>query len=251
MSDTAEASDSPATGLARIDAAILAGGLGTRVAQFLGELPKIMAPCGDRPLLDHLLDWLADQGVRRVVLCLGYRATPVLEHLQRAQRRDLEVVISVEPEPLGTAGGLAHARSLFQSDPVFVLNGDTLADVDLRAFLAAYRGAGTRLAVVAARVDDAGRYGGMEIDRCSRVIRFCEKGGGEEDPPRWVSAGLYCLSRELLDEIAALGRGSLERQVFEREPSGSILAFPIDGPFLDIGTPETLAGAGGNGGSRK
>jgi NDP-sugar pyrophosphorylase family protein len=92
----------------------------------------------------------------------------------------------------------------------------------------------------------------MEIDRFSRVTRFCEKGDGDADEPRWVSAGVYFLSRELLDEVAALGRGSLERQVFAREPAGSILAFAIDGDFVDIGTPETLAfaRAGGKGGLR-
>ncbi|HZB90748.1 MAG TPA: NTP transferase domain-containing protein, partial [Stellaceae bacterium] len=52
-------------GLVGIDAAVLAGGLGTRVAHCLGDLPKAMAPAGGRPFLDHLLDWLSLQGVRR------------------------------------------------------------------------------------------------------------------------------------------------------------------------------------------
>jgi NDP-sugar pyrophosphorylase family protein len=101
--------------------------------------------------------------------------------------------------------------------------------------------------VVAAQANEAGRYGGMDIDRFSRVTRFREKDDGEKKPPHLVSAGVYLSSAGLLDEIAALRRGSLEHDVFERQPAGTILAFPIDGHFLDIGTPQTLAVAAGAG----
>jgi NDP-sugar pyrophosphorylase family protein len=230
----------PVPPLSQVDVAVLAGGLGTRVATRLGDLPKIMAPAGGRPFLDHLLAWLAGQGARRVVLCLGHRAAPVLDHLRQSPPAGIEVLCSVEPEPLGTAGGLAHARPLLTSDPVLVMNGDTLAEVDLAAFLRAYRAAGAGMALVSAAVDAPGRYGNLEIDGAGRVTRFREK-SDTGAPPYWISAGIYLLSRAALDEIAALGRGSLERDVFERRPAGSLLAFRIAGRFLDIGTPETLA----------
>jgi NDP-sugar pyrophosphorylase family protein len=230
----------PLSDLSNVDVAVLAGGLGTRVAARLGDLPKIMAPAGGRPFLDHLLAWLARQGARRVVLCLGHRAAPVLDHLRQSPPAGIEVVCSVEPEPLGTAGGLAYARKLLASDPVLVMNGDTLADVDLAAFLAAFRAARAGLALVSVAVDDPGRYGGLDIDDAGRVRRFREKSAGGA-PPYWISAGIYLLGRAALDEVAALGRGSLERDVFERRPAGSIFAFRSAGRFLDIGTPETLA----------
>lgn len=229
-----------ATALAGIDVAVLAGGLGTRVASALGELPKIMAPSGGRPFLDHLLDWLQGQGARRVVLCLGYRAAPVIAHLRQAPRAGIEILCSVEPEPLGTLGGIAHARPLLTSDPVLAMNGDTLAEVDLAAFAEAFRAERAELALVSAAVDAAGRYGRMEIDDSGRVTRFREK-SEEGAPPHWISAGIYLFGRAALDEIAALGRGSLERDFLERRPPGSIYAFRIPGRILDIGTPETLA----------
>lgn len=230
----------PAPDISGVDVAVLAGGLGTRVAARLGELPKIMAPSGGRPFLDHLLAWLAGQGVRRVVLCLGHRAAPVLAHLRQSPPSGIEVVCSVEPEPLGTAGAIAHARPLLMSDPVLAMNGDTLAEVDLAAFLAAFHTARAGMALVSAAVDEPGRYGRIEIDDQGRVTRFREKSDAGT-PPYWISAGIYLLDRATLDEIAALGRGSLERDVLERRPARSIFAFPIAGRFLDIGTPETLA----------
>lgn len=226
-------------GLAGVDAAILAGGLGTRVAHCLGELPKAMAPAGGRPFLDHLLDWLERQGVRRVVLCLGHAAGAILAHVEQQPRRGLEVVAAIEPEPLGTAGGIAHARSLLTSDPVLVVNGDTLVDVDLAAFLAAWRASGSSAAIVCARVA-GGRYGRVEIGPGGGIERFCEKDASDTGVG-WINAGVYLFGRAMLDGIAALGRGSLERDVLERQKPGAIAAFRTEGRFIDIGTPETLA----------
>jgi NDP-sugar pyrophosphorylase family protein len=239
-------------GLSDIDAAVLAGGLGTRVAHCLGDLPKIMAPFGDRSFLEVLLTWLHSQGVHRVVLCLGHRHEAVLAYLQRRPPNDMKIVCSVEPEPLGTAGALAHARPLLRSDPVLVMNGDTLLqspELRLATFLDAFHSQRARLAVLATQVNEAGRYGSMEIDQLDRVTRFREKNDGKKKLPHWVSAGVYLLSAELLDEIAALKRGSLEYDVFEHQSPRSIYAFRVDGHFFDIGTPAALevarAGFGG------
>lgn len=231
----------PLTELSAIDAAILAGGLGTRVAGVLGDLPKVLAPVGDRVFLDHLLDRLAAQGIRRVVLCLGHGAAAVEAHLRRHPRGDLEISCSVEAEPLGTAGAIAHARALLTSDPVLVLNGDTLIELDLAAFLRAYRAGGGGIAIVCALMP-GDRYGRVEIDAAGRVARFREKAQGD-GAPGWTSAGVYLLDRATLAAIAALGRGSLERDLLERCPPGSIHAFRATGGFIDIGTPQTVAAA--------
>jgi NDP-sugar pyrophosphorylase family protein len=231
------------TGLAEIDIAILAGGLGTRVARQLGGLPKVMAPGAGRPFLEHLLRWLARQGARRVVLCLGHRAEPVLAYLAQAPRHSLEIATVIEPEPQGTAGAIAYARRSLRSDPVLVMNGDTLVEIELAAFLAAFAKSGAAAGLVCAAVDNPARYGRVEIDRAGRVAAFREKDEGDRGPG-WISAGLYLFSGRMLDHISALGRGSLERDLFQRLPPGTIHAFRAGGRFLDIGTPETLAAAG-------
>src|ERR1700722_20028216 len=103
--------------LANIDALILAGGLGSRVAGVLGNLPKVLAPIEGRPFLDFQLDYLARTGVRKVVLSLGYRAEMVLAHLAET-KSPLPIETVVEPRPLGTAGAIAFARPALGSDPV-------------------------------------------------------------------------------------------------------------------------------------
>lgn len=226
--------------LAEIDVAVLAGGLGTRLRGVLPETPKILAPVLGRPFLDHLLGWLTRQGARRVVLCLGYRAGDVIAHVNAGSYAPLTIATVAEPEPLGTAGGLRFAYSELRSRPVLVMNGDTVVDTDLTAFLAAHLASGAEASILATEVPDAGRYGRLEIDSAGRLVRFVEK-----DPSftgaAWINAGFYLFGAATMERIAGLTRGSLERDILETMPAGSVHVFRARGNFLDIGTPETLA----------
>ena len=225
-----------------VDIVVLAGGLGTRVGSLLVDVPKIMAPVGGRPFLDYLLHWLIGQGAARVVLCLGFRAGTVLAYLETHSFPPLQVLTMVEPSPLGTAGALGFALPVLRSDPVIVMNGDTMLDADLSAFVASHRSAGTSASVLCARVNDPQRYGRVRINSSDRIARFEEKSNVSAEPC-WANAGVYLFGRAALEQIAKLEHGSLERDVLEAMPPGSIHACRVPGSFLDIGTPESLAQA--------
>ena len=225
--------------LSDIDIAVLAGGLGTRLAGAVPGLPKVLAPVAGRPFVEHLIDWLAGHGAKRIVFLLGHRADMVTAHLEAHRRAGIEFDWSIEPEPLGTGGALSFAASKFRSDPVMVVNGDTFVDADLGTFCAAYTRPATMLAVAVA---DAGRYGRLDIVH-GKVMRFVEK-----DPSftgkAAINAGIYLLSRDLIGKLETGRPVSLERDVFERLAPGTIAA-PIDGRarFVDIGTPESWQNA--------
>jgi mannose-1-phosphate guanylyltransferase len=131
---------------------------------------------------------------------------------------------------------------------VLVANGDSFAEADLAAFLAAFAASGAPAGLVAVEVPDAARYGRLELSadgRC-RVLRLAEKDPSFAGPAR-INGGLYLFRRGLLEErLPPAGvAGSLERDLLERlaGPAGSLAAFPADGRFVDIGTPESLAAA--------
>jgi NDP-sugar pyrophosphorylase family protein len=227
--------------LAPLDVLVIAGGLGTRIQSVLGDTPKLLAPIDGRPYLAYLLDWLWEFGAKRIVLSLGHRAQAVVDFLDRHRSSydDQTVVAVTEPRPLGTAGAIRFARANLRSDPVLVMNGDSFADADLCAFLAHHRRTKAKATLLCAEVDDAGRYGRVELDREGRILGFVEK-----DPDfhgrSTVSTGVYLFSAALLDEIAASSATSLEHDVFARAPSGSLNAFAGRFAFIDIGTPESL-----------
>ncbi|MFM7346277.1 MAG: sugar phosphate nucleotidyltransferase [Tagaea sp.] len=228
--------------LADLDVAVLAGGLGTRLAGALPSLPKALAPVAGRPFVEHLLDWLAGWGARRAVFLLGHRADAVRAHLAAHQRRGLAVESVVEPSPLGTGGALAHGRAALRSDPVLVVNGDTFVDADLAALRAAHDRARADATMLCVRVPDAGRYGRLEIAG-SFVARFVEKDPAFRGTAP-INAGVYLLSARLLDAIPRARPVSLEREIFEKLPSGSIAAHVDEAArFVDIGTPESWRGA--------
>jgi NDP-sugar pyrophosphorylase family protein len=230
--------------LADIDVAVLAGGLGTRLRPVLGEeTPKILAPVSGRPFLDHLLGWLAGFGARRVVLCLGFRAQPVLEHLAAHPFPGLDVAASIEPEPLGTAGALRLAAPRLRSDPVLVMNGDTFVDADLAAFASAHQARQAAASILCATVPSTARYGRLDIDDAGRIRGFREKDPADAAPGP-INAGLYLFSQPWLQNFARGTAASLERDVFATAPAGTFAAIPATGvTFLDIGTPESFAEA--------
>ena len=97
-------------GPAGLDAIILAGGLGTRLRSVVQDLPKCMAPVGGHPFLYYLLEYLKKQGVRRVILSLGYLHETVEEWIAKTPALSgFEFVYSVESEPLGTGGAVKQA----------------------------------------------------------------------------------------------------------------------------------------------
>ena len=223
-----------------IDVLVLAGGLGTRLRPVLTDRPKLLAPIAGRTYLDNLFDWLAHFGARRAVLALGYRAEAINEYVARHPPRLMAIETIVEPQPLGTAGAIRFARLKLRTNPVLILNGDSFAEVDLCRFCQHHRTVGAVGTVLCATVENAGRYGRVQVDADGAIVNFAEK-DARFCGAAAVSAGMYILSAELLDSIASGTATSLEKHVFERLPPRSLAAFAECSNFIDIGTPESLA----------
>ncbi len=215
------------------EAVILAGGLGTRLRGVVDDLPKPLAPVAGRPFLAWLLDALADQGLRRVILATGYRGEQVEAALGPAWR-GMALVYSREREPLGTGGALALAVRQVAQDAFFVLNGDTWLQLDYPAFGGAVADRGARLGVALASVPDVSRYGSVRLDG-DRITGFDEKG---KTGAGFINAGLYWMRRDLLDGCPAGVAFSFERDVLlpaaTREP---VVGFAHTRGFIDIGVP--------------
>lgn len=222
-------------------AAILAGGLGTRLRSVVADRPKVLAPVGGRPFLTRLLDQLARSAVRKVVLLTGHRAEQVRAAFGEGYG-GLELVYSDEPQPLGTGGALRHALAQLDGPTLLLLNGDSYCDIDLDEFQQFHQEqrAGVSLALV--RVADASRYGRVECDAEGRVVRFEEKRPGAT--PGWINAGVYLIERRLLEDVPSGRPLSLERDLLPPwTAQGIVRGFRCPGRFLDIGTPESYAAA--------
>ena len=115
-----------------MEAIVLAGGLGTRLRSIVLDLPKPMAPIGDKPFLEYIFKYLKKSGVTRVVLSVGYK-WKVIEEYFGSSFENIELVYSVENEPLGTGGAIKKAMTKIEGEKVYIINGDTFFDVNLNA----------------------------------------------------------------------------------------------------------------------
>lgn len=219
-----------------LEAIVLAGGLGTRLASRLNGLPKSMAPVAGRPFLAILLDQLRQAGCRRVLLSVGHLHQTIRNHFG-ASWGGMRIDYVVEDSPLGTGGALRIALAQAEADHVLAMNGDTLLQVDYAALLAFHTQAGAALTLSITHQENIARYGGVVVED-SRVVGFQEKG---RTGPGWINAGVYALNRNLAWPASLPERFSFETDFLAREFGRvPMAAYPVEGFFLDIGVPEDL-----------
>ncbi|MFP5203832.1 MAG: nucleotidyltransferase family protein [Acidobacteriota bacterium] len=217
-----------------MEAIILAGGLGTRLAPRVSGLPKAMAPVAGRPFLEILLRQLDRCGCTRAILAVGYLHAAIEDHFGAAFG-GLRLDYSVEGAPLGTGGAIRNALVLAREEAALVLNGDTYLDADYAAMLRMHRAEGRPMTIAIVHQPDIARYGGVLV-RERRIAGFEEKG---RSGPGWINAGAYVLSREFPWPAEHADKFSIEKDVLapgvgRLQPT----AFPVEGFFLDIGVPE-------------
>jgi len=215
---------------------ILAGGLGTRLRPRFGDLPKTLVPVAGRAFSVRQLEWLARHGLTQVVLCVGYGADRIQEALGDGSAYGVELEYSIETEPLGTGGALAHAAARVRGATV-VVNGDTLAECDPWALERARWERGAIGALALYEVQETQSRGRVELNGTGSITRFVEKDAGHRGSG-WVNGGVYAFGGSLWRELPR-GASSLERDVLPSlAAAGRLLGERYAGDFYDIGTPE-------------
>jgi len=190
-----------------MQAVILAGGFGKRLAPLTSEVPKPLLPVGGRPILVRQIEWLRGFGVRDVVLAVGYLKHKIFEALGDGRKLGVRIFYSVEEEPLGTGGAIKNAEPFITDDVFIVLNGDVLTNLDLNKLVEALGDADGAIALVPLRSP----YGIVEFDAGGYVTHFREKPILEGF---YINAGVYALRRRVLAELP--DRGNIEETLFPR-----------------------------------
>ncbi len=221
-----------------LEGIVLAGGFGTRLQQVVPDLPKPMAPIGNRPFLEILLTLLVSKGIQRIVLSLGYRADKIIDYFGD-QFAGAQLIYEIEESPLGTGGALRLAMSRCSTDHVFIFNGDTFLDLEIAELEGHWQQNHTPI-IVASEVPDTSRYGRLNASN-GRVLGFHEKG---QPGKGLINAGCYVFPTDILDNFTIGQKFSLETDFL----AGAVARHRFDvfqsgGRFIDIGIPEDYARA--------
>ena len=222
------------------DVAVLCGGLGTRLRAAVADRPKALAVVAGRPFLAWLLDLLDLHGFSRVVLCTGYQAEQIEAEFGAIYKR-LHLRYSREPSLVGTGGAVRQALPLIESQGVLVVNGDSYCRVDLKRFWRDHLASQAAASIVLTHVVDSSRFGSVQLGSAGLVTAFQEKASGAG--PGWINAGIYLANRALLQAIPPNRVCSLEREIFPTWIELGLRGVKSEGPFVDIGTPESYASA--------
>ena len=228
-------------GFRQITAVILAGGLGMRLRSIIKDQPKVLASVHGKPFICYLLDQLAGIGLKDIVLCTGYLGSQIQDLLGDSYS-GMRLSYSHESSPLGTGGGLRKAAHLIKSSSALVMNGDSYCDADLQAFLDWHYSQASSTTLVLTYLNDASRYGLVEMDESGAIVSFTEK--NNKNSPGLINAGIYLLSLDkILDIPDNAGAVSLERDVFPGWIDKGLRGYKTRCRFLDIGIPAAYAAA--------
>lgn len=223
----------------KMEAIVLAGGFGTRLAHIVSDVPKPMAPVCGHPFLEYILRDLSSKGITRVILAVGYKAD-CIEQFFKDRFEGMELVYSLEEKPLFTGGAVKMALSRCQDENVFIVNGDTFFDVDLAAMAQNHQATGAVLTVATREMENFSRYGTVVSDESGRIIAFREKQSCRRGA---INGGIYLIKRNALEEIPQ-EKFSFEQEYMEAKVGAApFFAFPSSGYFIDIGIPEDYAKA--------
>ncbi len=248
-------------------AVMMAGGRGTRVASVSGETPKPLLPVCGKPVLEREIECLRDQGIREILLTVGYKGDAILEHFGNGGRLGVRIAYYREKEPLGNAGALFRVREELAKggdDTFLLLNADCVFDVDFNRMMEAHRKKGADVTLFTHPNSHPYDSGLILASPDGAVERWLTK---EEERPKWyqnrVNAGIHLVNVSVLDgylaalpdagkatvhdagvdgnreAVAPVGKVDLDRDLL-RPLAGTGRMYVYDSPeyVRDMGTPE-------------
>lgn len=230
-------------------AVLLAAGRGTRLGALTAETPKPLLDVGGRPVIVRILEGLVAAGIREAVVVTGHLADALRRGIEAADLRGVRLEFRRQETLDGTARALALARDFVGDDTFFFGWGDIVVRPENYATVlrAAVRDVAAVIAVN--EVDDPAGGAAVYVDDALRVQRIVEKPPPGTSSTRWNNAGFGVLAARAWPAIEALkpsprGEYELPQAIAALAGAGEkVVAVPVEGPWIDIGTPEDLEAA--------
>ncbi len=212
-----------------MQAIVLAGGLGTRLRSVVQDLPKPMAPINGKPFLAFVLEYLKKQGIAEVILSVSYKYELIQEYFKN-EFYGIKIYYNIEKELLGTGGAIKDALK-FVKNEVYVLNGDTLFDIDLKKLVLS----NNKICIALKQMQNFDRYGTVNVDDQGFVTSFEEKVFKKQG---LINGGIYLLKRDVFNTFDLEKKFSFEEFLQKNYRNLNAKAKIFYDYFIDIGIPE-------------
>ena len=221
-----------------MQAIILAGGPGTRLRPITYSIPKPMILINNKPFLHYQLEFLKNNGMKDIILCIGYLSEKIIKYFGDGSKMGLSITCSIENKPLGTGGAIKNAEKYINGD-FLVVYGDSYLSIDYQKAISSFKSVDKiGLLVVYDNKYNTSVKNNIAIDAKGFIIEYDKE--TEKKNLKYVDAGVIVFKKEILDLIPK-GKVSLEKEIFPKLiEKKELIAFKSKVPFYDIGTFERM-----------
>ncbi len=214
-----------------MQAVILAGGLGTRLRPYTFLVPKPMLPVGPKPILEHILEWLKENGITDVVISTGYLGRMIQDYFGTGKDWGMKVEYATSPHPLGTSGQLKAAEGKVKGRFVCVY-GDALLEMDLGKVIEFHKERRALATMTLMKYSTELKYGFIETDKQGHLTEWREK----PVISGYINVGCYVMEKGFLRYIPPGIMYGMKETFEEATKAGArLFACRVDGHFTDIG----------------
>ena len=216
-------------------AVILAGGLGTRLRPLTNNKPKPMLPVGEKPILEHLIEWTKKGGVKSIVICVSYLRKSIEDYFEDGSKFGVKIEYAISNKPLATAGQLKTAEKFIDDDFV-CMYGDSIFNFSLKNMIKQHV---TKKSFVTMSLNEFKTnlpYGVIETSKKGKVTSWNEKPEIKAN----VNMGCYVMNSNIFDLIPknkAYGMDDVIKKAMKNKQA--VNSFITKKGFTDIGNKES------------
>lgn len=226
-------------GNSQVKGFVFAAGLGQRLQPLTDEIPKPLLPIGRLPLAGFALKLLARHGITDVIVNTHHLQAKLRAGLGDGADFGVSISYSIEEELLGTGGGLKRAVDALGPEPVVVVNGDTLIDVDLDAMLAFHKEKKAVATMAVRKAPNQESYSSLDLDPEGRIVGLLGAGPGAPKSQKRMFAGVHILEARFLAYLPPDIQTCINGYGYTKAlQNGEVVGgFECTGAWADVGTP--------------
>ena len=214
---------------------ILAGGLGTRLQPYTNSLPKPMLPLCEKPILEHLIEWIKKNGVKEIVLCVSYLRKKIEDYFGDGKKFGVKIEYAISKKPLATAGQLKTAEK-FIDDTFVCLYGDSIYNFSLKNMISDHKRKKSTVTMSLYGYKFNMKYGVIDTTNTGRVTAWNEK----PEFSAKINMGCYVMEPEvfqLIPKNKQYGMDDVIQKALSKKKKISSVVSKKG--FIDIGDKET------------
>ena len=215
-------------------AVIIAGGLGTRLRPLTNNTPKPMLPIGEKPILEHLVNWTKRGGIKSVVLCVSYLKESIEDYFGDGEKFGVKIEYAISKKQLATAGQLKTAEKFIDDDFV-CMYGDSIFNFSLRSMIKQHSIKKPFVTMSLNEYKTTLPYGVIETSKKGKVVNWNEKPEIKAN----VNMGCYIMNPQVFNLIPKNKPYGMDDVIKKAMKKKVVNSFITKKGFTDIGNTES------------